>query len=78
MTAPATDLLVKAHALLNAIERRWAGETQRKRDNAISPMQQAAMDCLRQELGRWREPTEAELAEVRAELLSIIDKEGAQ
>lgn len=40
------EIISAAAELLAAIERRWEGETDRKRDAAISPRQQEAMDRL--------------------------------
>lgn len=53
MSAPAADLVAKARELLAAIDRRWEHESDRKRENAISPRQEEAMEALRDELTRW-------------------------
>lgn len=44
-------IVAAAAELLAAIDRRWEGETDRKRENAISPRQEDAMEALRKLLG---------------------------
>jgi hypothetical protein len=47
MNAEYQRLADAAGELLAAIDRRWCGETDRKRASAISPRQEDAMDALR-------------------------------
>lgn len=43
-------LAAAAKELLDAIDKRWEGESDRKRENAISPRQEEAMRVLREVL----------------------------
>lgn len=46
------ELRQKAQDLLNAIHRRWDGESERKRERAISPAQDDAMQELQAAIDR--------------------------
>lgn len=50
------DLRLAAIELLAATERRWEGETQRKRENAISPRMEEAMEALRSAIDTTPQP----------------------
>lgn len=45
--------------LVDAIDARWAGETDRKRANAISPRMEDAIDAARAKMGERRESNES-------------------
>lgn len=48
------EIVRGAEELLAAIDKRWEGETRLKRDRAISPRQEEAMESLRSLLSRFR------------------------
>lgn len=52
----AQTLREQAAELLAAIDRRWEGESQRKRENAVSPRMEDAMEALRKTLAAKPDP----------------------
>ena len=52
MELEAQELLEALKELVASIDRRWAGETARRRENAISPRMEDALDTARKAISR--------------------------